>query len=92
MDDFQSSDIEFDPLPPNPFREAGKASIKKMLDHALEDRIASKKLVKQLTFGKGSPSTQYIHALWWNRFNEFRQNTLNKGYEPPTGTVSHVRH
>jgi hypothetical protein len=55
-----------------------------MLDHALDDRIASKRQLKQLAFVKGSPATQYIHALWWNRFTEFEQNTLKKGYETPT--------
>jgi hypothetical protein len=80
MEDFNSSDVEFDPPPRNPFHKAGKASVMKMLDHALEDRLASKKKVKQLTFVKGSRSTQYIHALWWNRFTGFRQNTLTKGY------------
>jgi hypothetical protein len=80
MDDLNSSDVEFDPPPPNPFHAAGAASVMKMLDHALTDRIASKKKSKQLTFVKGSPSTQYIHVLWWNRLTEFRQNTLNKRY------------
>jgi hypothetical protein len=80
MGDFHSSDVEFDPAPRNPFNEAGRASIVKMLDHALEDRLASKKKAKQLGFVKGTPSTQYIHALWWNRFSEFRKNTLKKGY------------
>ncbi|UPX16703.1 uncharacterized protein EKO05_0007091 [Ascochyta rabiei] len=79
MEDLDSSDIEFDAPPRNPFHNAGKASVMAMLDHALDDRIASKRQVKQLTFAKGTPNTQYIHALWWNRFAEFRLNTLNKG-------------
>jgi len=82
MDDFQCSDVDFGPPPQNRFHEAGKASIMKMMDHALEDRIASKRQVIELTFVKGSPKTQYIHALWWNRFNEFRHNTLKKAYVP----------
>lgn len=80
MEDFFSSDIEFEAPPPNPFHKAGQASVIAMLDHALEGRIASKRQVKQLTFVKGTPDTQYIHALWWNRFTEFQQTTLKKGY------------
>jgi hypothetical protein len=80
MADFNSSDMEFEPPPQNPFHQAGQASILKLIDHAFEDRVASKRAVKQLTNVKGSPKTQYMRALWWNRFNTFRQHTLNKGY------------
>ena len=64
MEDLDSSDIEFDAPLRNPFHSSGKASVMAMLDHALDDRIASKRQVKQLAFVKGSPGTQYIHALW----------------------------
>lgn len=89
MEDLHSSDIEFEPPPPNPFHQAGQASIVQMLDHAFEDRIASKRTTKQLTFVKGAPSTQYIHALWGNRFNHFRQHTLNKRYKMNASLVRH---
>jgi hypothetical protein len=52
--DFNSSDIEFGDAPSNPFANAGRASIKKILDNAVADRISSKKAVKQLTHVKGN--------------------------------------
>ncbi|KAH8723299.1 hypothetical protein GQ44DRAFT_774140 [Phaeosphaeriaceae sp. PMI808] len=85
MEGLNSSDVEYD-APRNPFHDAGKASIMAMLDHALDDRMASKRQVKELAHVRGSPNTQYIHALWWNRFVEFQKNTLCKGADyVPTG-------
>src|SRR5947199_9974754 len=52
--DFNSSDLEFDDGPPNPFANAGRASIQQMLENAVADRIASKKAVKQLVHVKGN--------------------------------------
>ncbi|KAF4631385.1 hypothetical protein G7Y89_g6747 [Cudoniella acicularis] len=75
-DVFNSSDIEFDAPPPNPFAGAGKASIEAIIEHALTDRIDSKKFSKQLTFTKGRPGTQYRNALWYNRFQSFRVSAL----------------
>ncbi|KAH6539690.1 hypothetical protein HBI07_114560 [Parastagonospora nodorum] len=85
MDDICSSDVEYDE-PVNRFANAGKVSIVKMLEHAFEDRMASKKQVKTLGFSKGTPATQYNHTLWWNRVSQFMQATLNKGpNHVPTG-------
>jgi hypothetical protein len=67
-EDLNSSDIEFGDAPANPFRNAGKASIKAIIENASQDRIASKKFSKQLTFVKGRPGTQYRSHLWFNRF------------------------
>lgn len=50
MEDIDSSDIEFDAPPRNPFHSAGKASVMAMLDHALDDRIASKRQVKRVIY------------------------------------------
>jgi hypothetical protein len=57
-DDFNSSDLEFEERP-NPFFAAGMSSIQAIMDHALEDRIQSKKLSKTLTHAEGSPKTEY---------------------------------
>ena len=53
-DDFNSSDIEFEDAPLNAFAHAGKASIGQIIDHAFEDRLASKKASKLLTNSKVS--------------------------------------
>jgi hypothetical protein len=76
-DDFNSSDMEFEARP-NPFFAAGMSSIQAIMDHALEDRIQSKKMSKTLTYAEGSPKTEYITALWMNRFMAFRLYTLKK--------------
>lgn len=76
-DDFNSSDIEFEERP-NPFHDAGMKSVQAIINHALEDRIQSKKLSKTLTHAEGSPKTEYLSALWMNRFTAFRQHTLKK--------------
>jgi hypothetical protein len=75
-DNFNSSDIEFEEPTPNPFAGAGKASIDAIIANAMEDRIASKQFSKQLTFSKGRPGTQYRNALWYNRFESFREHSL----------------
>jgi hypothetical protein len=80
MDDLNSSDIEFEPPPPNPFLNAGKDSILAMREYAIEDRVESKKQAKQLGFVKGTGRTQYLHALWYNRFCSFREHTLRVEY------------
>ena len=77
---FNSSDIEFDEPPPNPFSGAGKASIDAIIAHAFEDRIESKKISKQLTFVKGRPGTQYRNTLWYQRFQSFREHSLRVRY------------
>jgi hypothetical protein len=76
-EELNSSDIEFDePTRPNPFAVAGKASLDAIIASATEDRVASKKFSKQLTFTKGRPGTQYRNSLWFRRFETFRQHTL----------------
>jgi hypothetical protein len=77
--DFNSSDIEFEERP-NPFFAAGLSSVEAIMEHALEDRIQSKKSSKTLTHAAGSPKTEYISALWMNRFMAFRKHTLRKRY------------
>jgi len=76
-DDFNSSDLEFEARP-DPYANAGMRSIQAIIDHAAEDRIESKKFSKTLTHAQGSPKTEYMTALWMNRFMAFRLHTLKK--------------
>lgn len=88
LDDvFNSSDIEFDAAPANPFSGAGKESIAAIIANATEDRIASKKFSKQLTFVKGRPGTQYRNMLWFNRFETYREHSLRIRYAMESGPV-----
>jgi hypothetical protein len=64
-DDLNSSDIEFEAPPVHTFAKAGARSIEEMLQHAVEDRLASKKRSKQLTFIRGSKKMQYRNHLWY---------------------------
>jgi hypothetical protein len=60
-DDFNSSDLEFHDnqglvvAPPKRNPHAGAASIQWLRTDAFEDRINSKKFVKNLQFGRGAP-------------------------------------
>lgn len=74
--DFNSSDIEFEDDAPKAFQHAGQASCAKMLDHALEDRLSSKKASKALTYTNINPRAEYKVALWTNRLQYFRENVL----------------
>lgn len=56
-----------------------------MRDHrqANNDRISSKRTVKQLEFGHGAPGTGALQELWVERFNAFRQHALKKSLDEP---------
>jgi hypothetical protein len=73
---FNSSDLEFEPAPANPFSNAGKASIQAIIEHATADGVTSKNFSKQLQFTKGRPGTQYRNTLWFRRFESFREQSL----------------
>ena len=79
QNDIDSSDQDFD-APPNSFAKAGQASIKSMIEHAKEDRLSSKRAAKELSDVRGSISTQYNKALWFQRFEAFRQHVLMTRY------------
>lgn len=49
------------------------------------DRISSKRTVKQLESGNGAPGTQLIQEPWIGRFNAFRQLTLKQSLDEPFG-------
>ncbi|KAK3718658.1 hypothetical protein LTR37_004875 [Vermiconidia calcicola] len=83
MDDFNSSDIEFEPAAPKLNANAGKASIQRIIEDAASDRLTSKKRVKQLTFGHGAQFTRYKQSLWVKRFEAFREHALKQDLDRP---------
>ncbi|CAO2652010.1 Nn.00g002930.m01.CDS01 [Neocucurbitaria sp. VM-36] len=83
---FNSSDIECDPAPPDPFSLAGAHSVNAILKHATEFRIESKKAVKQLQSVSGAPVTRMQRARWGNAWNAFYTVALKKSDDSiPTG-------
>ncbi|TPX13777.1 uncharacterized protein E0L32_005721 [Thyridium curvatum] len=74
-DDFQSSDLEIDDEPEH-FASAGSRSIETMLNTAFEARCQSKIGSKKLKYTAKAPGTQYLSALWANRFQLFRESSL----------------
>lgn len=83
--DFHSSDVEYEPAVSKrkEFEFAGKASIDRMVEDAPKDRVTSKRTVKQLEFGRGAIGTRYQQALWVNRFEHFRKDTLKQSLDVP---------
>lgn len=69
-DDFNSSDLEFE-APANPYSRAVADIIDAIIISAAGDRISSKKTSKTLTLHESSPKTEYLTALWYNRFTAF---------------------
>lgn len=78
LDEYDSSDDDFGPPPVDPWAHLGQESIECMLDHAFEDRAASKKNVKHLLQVVGSPKAQMNRAIVWNRFTSFYTITLKR--------------
>lgn len=70
-EEFDSSDIDFEAPPANPFSQAGKASIEAIIDNATASRVMSKKFSKQLSFSNGRKETQYRNQLWFRRYEGF---------------------
>ncbi|KAI3398505.1 hypothetical protein diail_9029 [Diaporthe ilicicola] len=89
VQDFNSSDVEFDddPSPELNERLYGQESIDRMIADAQKDRISSKKTVKQLRFQGVAPKSQSYQSLWTRRFEAFRQHVLQQSPDVPfTGT------
>jgi hypothetical protein len=83
-DDFNSSDIEFEPPANNKgAKKRGEASIAAIIANAASDRISSKKTVRTLEFGHGAPQTMKNQQIWVRRFNTFREVTLRKDIHIP---------
>ncbi|KAK4506430.1 hypothetical protein PRZ48_000162 [Zasmidium cellare] len=82
-DDLNSSDIEFEPAQPKLYAKAGQASIERLIQNSAQDRLTSKKRVKQLAYGRGAPSTRRTQSLWVNRFEAYRQHTLKQSLASP---------
>lgn len=93
MEEFDSSDIEWDKIPIDPrLKSAGAASIALLQANAAADRISSKRSAKQLTFGAGAvPSTQRHTSVWVNRFLAFREHTLRQDLSSPFTSEDVVR-
>ncbi|KFY73077.1 hypothetical protein V499_06833 [Pseudogymnoascus sp. VKM F-103] len=71
---------------PNPFFVTGTSSIQAIMNHSFGDRIKLKKVSKTLTNAEGSRKTEYLLALWMNRFVAFQLHSLEKRTEEtPTG-------
>lgn len=91
QDEFNSSDIEFEPAP-NEFDYAGARSIEDMLAHAVVDRLESKKASKQLLFVKCSKKTTYSNHLWYVRRQQYQfelfQYLLNRFGLPSPDSAS----
>jgi hypothetical protein len=91
--DFNSSDIEFDedPSPGLSNRLYGQASIDRMVADAQQDRIASKKTVKQLKLRLLAPSSQNLLDLWVRRFEAFREHVLRQSLDTPFTGLDIIR-
>ena len=72
-----SSDVEMSSKQASRFGNAGQTSIGHIIEHAMSDRLSSKKVIRELEFTKGSPQIQYMNALWMRRLQSFRSETLN---------------
>ena len=77
-----SSDVEMSPQRASRFGNTGQISIEHMIEHAMSDRLSSKKVIRQLEFTKGRPQLQYQNLLWMRRLQSFRfRNVLLIYYE-----------
>ena len=76
-----SSDVEMSPQRASRFGNTGQTSIEHMIEHAMSDRLSSKKVIRQLEFTKGRPQLQYQNLLWMRRLQSFRfRNVLLINY------------
>lgn len=82
-DDINSSDMEFGPPPTTKAFPRGQASIAQIIENASNDRISSKKTVKELQFGAGAPKTLQAQQLWVQRFEAFRIHSLKQSTANP---------
>lgn len=82
-----SSDIEFDlddaTSKASKTAHLGARSIDSILACASDDRLSTKKKVKTLEFGTGSPVMIQRAYLWKNRFEAFRKSTLDQDLKTP---------
>ena len=81
-DDFDSSDLDFEqdgPRRPN----LGQASIEKIIASAQEDRLSSKRTVRQLDWHATAPGTSSARSLWVQRFEAFREHALHQNLKDP---------
>jgi hypothetical protein len=70
----KSSDQEFE-VPVNPHFRAGLKSIEEMHKNRKEDRLSSKKALRELDDVRGTPGTVYHRHLWMNRLDNYAKST-----------------
>lgn len=86
MADFNSDELEFsDPVLSSPAKRAGQRSIEQIFEDAQKDRISSKRVVAQLRFSSGAPSTRMQQSLWVRRLEAFREALGQDVTRPYTG-------
>ncbi|KAK4499653.1 hypothetical protein PRZ48_010171 [Zasmidium cellare] len=66
-----------------PSRRIGQKSIEKILENAADNRLSSKKTVKQMKFGNGAAGTRIAQTLWVKRFETYREHTLKQDIKKP---------
>ena len=71
-----SSDVEMCPERDSRSGNAGQPSIEHMIQHAMSDRLSSKKVIIQLELRKERPRVQYQNSLWIRRIQSFRSESL----------------
>ncbi|KFY87827.1 hypothetical protein V498_07012 [Pseudogymnoascus sp. VKM F-4517 (FW-2822)] len=73
--EYDSSDADFNP-PQHRFDRAGSSAVEDFKANTSEDRVLSKKFMKELPFTKGNRGTEYLAMCWLNQFQAYREMTL----------------
>lgn len=85
MDDYNSDDLVFSDREESPSRSRiGERSVRLIFENAAADRVATKKLVRQLQFTDGgiSPGIRMNQSLWVKRLDSMRTAWGQKTNEP----------
>lgn len=92
QDGFDSSDLEFpSDGEQQPYPRPGQASIERIIASAAEDRVSSKKTLKNLQLHSRAPGTEGEYSLWIARFNAFREHTLRQSLDTPFTGADMIR-
>lgn len=76
-DSVDSSDQEFEERP-NPYAHLGQKASLSMRATAREDRMSSKRALRELTYSDGAPGTVKGRMKWYNMYNSFHEHTMKK--------------
>jgi hypothetical protein len=88
MADFDSDDLDFSDREESPSRSRiGQKSVQLIFEHAAADRVATKKLVRQLQFTDGgiAPKSRINQSLWVKRLDSMRTAWGQNTSEPFSG-------